>query len=104
MITMDTLEAQLKKVDFNIHGWGRSEAKELVHILHEHEEIHDLVNGYYDGGFALLVATSSRIMLVDKKPLNYLTVEDVRYDMITEIDYSHRLVGAHVNIITGNNK
>ena len=104
MVTMDSLEAQLKKVDFNSNGWGRSEARELVNILHDDEEIYDLVNGYYEAGFALLVATDSRVMIVDKKPLNYLTVEEVRYDMIAEIDYSHRLLTAHVNIATGNNK
>jgi len=104
MITMDSLEAQLKKVNFNINGWGRTEAKELVNILYDHEELHDLVNGYYDGGFALLVATNIRIILVDKKPLNYLTVEDIRFDMISEIDYSHRLIGAHVNVSTTSNK
>ena len=104
MITMDTLEAQLKNVNFNINGWGRSEAKELTNILHDGETILDLVNGFYDGGFAMLVATNLRLILIDKKPLNYLTVEDVRYDMINEIGYSHRLIGAHARVATGNNK
>jgi hypothetical protein len=66
------------------------------------EEIEELVNGYYDAGFALLVATKQRVLLVDKKPLNYLTVEDLRFDMISEFDYSHRIIGAHVSISSGN--
>jgi hypothetical protein len=65
------------------------------------EEIYECVNGIYEGGFALLVATDVRVLLVDKKPLNYLTVEDLRFDMINEIDYSHRLTGARINIATG---
>jgi hypothetical protein len=60
------------------------------------------VNGSYEGGFALLVATDIRVLLIDKKPLNYLTIEDLRFDMINEIDYSHRVFGANVDISTGN--
>ncbi|HSX47612.1 MAG TPA: PH domain-containing protein, partial [Patescibacteria group bacterium] len=42
-----------------------------------------------------------RVLLVDKKPLNYLTVEDMRFDMISEMDYSHRLLGATISISSG---
>ncbi len=101
MVSVETVHNQLEKLHFNVHGWGRSEANELPHILMPDEEIHDLVNGVYEGGFALLVATNMRILLVDKKPLNYLTVEDLRFDMISEIDYSHRVIGANVSISTG---
>ena len=71
-------------------------------IILPDEEIFECVNGIYEGGFALLVATDVRVLLIDKKPLNYLTVEDLRFDMINEIDYNHRVFGAHVDITTGN--
>ena len=101
MISRDALLKQLERLKFNPNGWGRSEVNELVHILLPDEEIEQLVNGYYEAGFALLVATKHRLLLVDKKPLNYLTVEDMRFDMISEFDYSHRLVGAHLTISSG---
>lgn len=101
MVDPQSVEAQLKKIHFNHHGWGRSEAKELPNILLPDEEIHEVANGLYDGGFALLVATDCRVLLIDKKPLNYLTVEDFRFDMINEIDYNHRLFGAHINLSAG---
>jgi hypothetical protein len=101
MVAKDSVEKQLKKINFNANAWGRAEVNELPHILLEHEEIYECVNGVYDGGFALLVATNIRLLLVDKKPMNYLTVEDLRFDMINEIDYSHRLVGARINISAG---
>jgi hypothetical protein len=63
--------------------------------------MYEVANGIYEGGFALLVATNVRVILIDKKPLNFLTVEDLRFDMINEIDYSHRLVGAQISISTG---
>jgi hypothetical protein len=101
MVTKDSIESQLKRIGFNIHGWGRTEAHELPNIILPDEEILDAVNGIYEGGFALCVATDVRVLLIDKKPLNYLTVEDLRFDMINEIDYSHRLFGARITISTG---
>lgn len=101
MVNAQSVEKQLKKLKFNMHSWGRSEARELPGILMEDEEIYEAVNGIYEGGFALLVATDMRVLLVDKKPLNYLTVEDFRFDMINEIDYNHRLFGAHISLSAG---
>jgi hypothetical protein len=101
MVSQQSVEQQLKRIHFNHLSWGTSEAKELHNILLADENILECVNGIYEGGFALLVATDMRVLLVDKKPLNYLTVEDLRFDMISEIDYSHRLFGARISISTG---
>lgn len=101
MVSKQSVDEQLRKLGFNQHGWGRAEIKELPHILLPGEEIYELVNGIYEGGFALVIATDIRLLLVDRKPMNYLTVEDIRFDMISEIDYSHRVFGAHINISTG---
>lgn len=101
MVDVASVESQLKRIKFNWKSWGRAEAKELPHILHPDEKIYECVNGVYDGGFALLVSTDMRVLLIDKKPLNYLTVEDLRFDMINEIDYSHRLLGAKIRISAG---
>ncbi len=102
MVSMKEIEKQLKRIGFNPNAWGRTEIQELHNIILPDEEIYECVNGIYDGGFALLVATNLRVLLVDKKPLNYLTVEDLRFDMINELDYNHRLVGASISISAGN--
>lgn len=101
MVTKESIEEQLKKINYNYNGWGRTEIHELPNIIMPDERIFECVNGIYEGGFALLVATNFRVLLVDKKPLNYLTVEDLRFDMINEIDYSHRMLGARISISTG---
>src|SRR4051812_16256902 len=101
MVSKKTIEKQLKDLGFNIRGWGRGEVDELHKIILPDEEIYEVVNGIYEGGFALLLTTDIRVLLVDKKPLNYLTVEDMRFDMITEIDYSHRVIGANITISAG---
>jgi len=102
MVSKTSVEEQLKRLGFNYHGWGRTEVHELQNIILPDEEIFECVNGIYEGGFAMLLATDVRVLLVDKKPLNYLTVEDLRFDMINEIDYNHRLIGAYIKISAGN--
>src|SRR5882724_875351 len=101
MVSQKSVKEQLRRLGFKHRGWGRAEVSELPNILLADEEIYDLVNGIYEGGFALLVATNVRLILIDKKPLNYLTIEDLRFDMINELDYSHRLLGAQINIASG---
>ena len=101
MVTARSVEQQLKRIGFKRYGWGRGEVSELENILLPGEEIYECTNGIYEGGFALLVSTDVRVLLIDKKPFNYLTVEDLRFDMISEMDYSHRLLGADINISSG---
>lgn len=102
MVSEKVVSEQLKRINFKRHGWGKGELNELAHILLPEEEIYECVNGIYEGGFALLVATDLRVLLIDKKPLNFLTVEDLRFDMINEMDYNHRLFGANISISAGN--
>jgi len=102
MITKQAVEEQLKRIGFNFRLWGRSEVSELGRILMDDEVIAQCVNGQYSNGFAMLVATNHRVLLVDKKPLLYLTVEDLRFDMITEFNYNHRLLDATIRIYTTN--
>ncbi|MBC7708034.1 PH domain-containing protein [Polaromonas sp.] len=102
MVSLKSVEKQLKNIRFNTHSWGKAEISELPNILMDDEKIFECVNGTYEGGFALLCATNIRLLLIDKKPLKFLTVEDLRFDMINQIDYSHRLMGARINVSTGN--
>lgn len=100
-IRLKQLEEQLKRIGCNYKYWGRAEIKELAHVLLPGETVEHCVNGSYEGGFALLAATDQRVLLVDKKPM-YLTLEDIRFDMIVEVDYNHRLMNANVRLCTPN--
>lgn len=101
MVSTQSVQEQLKRLNFVAHVWNRAEVRELPNILLPDEEIYECANGAYEGGLAVLVATNVRVLLIDKKFLNYLTVEDLRFDMINEIDYSHRLMGAYISISAG---
>src|ERR1700760_2018239 len=101
MADLKHLEEQLKRIGCNYRFWGRAELKELANVLLPGEVIEHCVNGQYEGGFALLAATDQRVLLIDKKPM-YLTLEDVRFDMIAEVDYNHRLMNATIFVCTPN--
>jgi hypothetical protein len=101
MVHLHTVEEQLKAIGCNFRFFGRPEIRELTKILLPGETIAQCTNGYYEGGIALLVVTDHRLLLVDRKPM-YLTIEDLRFDMISEIDFSHRLLNATVRIFSTN--
>lgn len=99
MVSLYEVERQLKRIEASFRYWGRAEKLELHKILIPGEEIKVCLNGRYSGGFAMLCATDQRLLLIDKKPM-YLTLEDVRYDMVAEVDFSHRLVDATIRVCT----
>lgn len=99
MISLNQVEEQLKRAGCNFRFWGRSEIRELAKILMPDEMITHISNGKYEGGFALLAATNQRLLLVDRKPL-FMALEDIRYDMIAEIDYSSQLLNSTIKIVT----
>jgi len=99
MVSFSEVEKQLEHVGCNFKLWGRTEIRELSNVLMPEEKIAQAVNGSYEGGFAMLVVTSYRVLLVDRKPM-LLTIEDLRYDMIVEVDFHNRLLGATIKIVT----
>lgn len=101
MVSMREVEEQLQDIGCNFKMWGRSEIRELSNILMPDEKIAQAVNGSYEGGFALLCVTHYRVLLIDRKPM-LLTVEDIRYDMMSGVDFHNRLMGATVRIFTPN--
>lgn len=99
MVTKQEIEKQLKAIGANFNWWGKAEAGELEQVIIPGEQIMYCINGRYEGGFAMLCITNQRAILIDKKPF-YLTIEDIRYDMISELDFDGRLVDATLAIYT----
>jgi hypothetical protein len=103
MVTSHEVQRQLRAIGADFTYWGRAEAAELERVLVPNEKITYCLNGRYEGGFAMLCITDQRIILIDKKPF-YLTLEDLRYDMVSEVDFSQRLLSATITICTVNKK
>lgn len=99
MVTLRQVEEQLERLGCNFKYVGRAEIRELPAILMPEEQIAGAVNGRYSGGGALLVATNFRLLLIDRKPF-FLTIEDIRFDMIAEIDFNARLLNSSAVVIT----
>ena len=101
MVHLKTVEDQLKAIGANFRFFGRPEVRELAKIITPGETIAQAVNGYYEGGFAMLAVTNHRLLLVDRKPL-FLTLEDIRFDMVSEVDFNYRLLNAMIRVYTPN--
>jgi len=101
MIDLFRIERQLVSVGFKNKFFGRPEVKELCNILSPNEVIKHAVMGHYQGGFAIIVATDYRVLLIDKK-VWFLTLEDIRYDMVAEVDFCSRLLDATISVVTFN--
>lgn len=103
MIHPDEVKRQIAEVGANSLLWGRAELRELPKILFQGERLYHVLNGRYEGGFAILCTTNHRVLLIDKKPF-YLTLEDTRYDMISDVQFNHRLLDASIWIGTVHKK
>jgi hypothetical protein len=101
MVHPSIIEARLGELGFRSSRWFKAEIQELEHILMDDEKIIALACGRYFGSFALLVATDLRLLLIDKRVF-FMTVEDTRYDMISEIDYNAQVYNATVTVYTMN--
>lgn len=99
MVSLQTIDAQLAQVGMKNRFFGRPEVRELCHVLAQGEVIKHAVLGQYEGGFGLILTTDRRILLIDKKPW-FLTMEDIRYDMVSEVDFYGRLLDSTVSIMT----
>jgi hypothetical protein len=101
MVHPSMIEARLGELGFRASRWFRAEIHELQHILMDNEKIISLACGRYFGSFALLVATDQRLLIIDKRVF-FMTIEDIRYDMISEIDYNSQAYNATVTVYTLN--
>lgn len=99
MTKSQIVSEQLRQTGSSFRYWGRSEAKELPRLLFPDETIVHALNGRYEKGFALFCATNQRLLLLDKKPL-VLCFEDMRYEMISEVDYTEQLFAASMSLRT----
>ncbi|HEV2403205.1 MAG TPA: PH domain-containing protein [Candidatus Saccharimonadales bacterium] len=101
MVSQSLVDEQLKRAGCNFNFWGRAEVRELPNILMDDEIIQHCLNGRYQGGFATLCATNHRLLLIDRK-LMFLSVEDIRFDMIAELDYTSQFIDGTIHVVTPN--
>lgn len=95
MVSREEVERQLKRLGISRPRLARAEFRELPNIIMPGEVIEKLVVGIYVGGYAILVATNKRMLVIDKMP-GSLIVEDIPYDMISEVEFTYSMMKTQV--------
>ncbi len=78
---------------------SKAEIKHLPKVLLEHETIERFIAGTYSGGYGMLVATSTRLIFIDKKVFELL-VDDIPFSMIAAVEYDIGMFSARVTVFT----
>lgn len=104
MPTIEQIQSQIQKLDGVSSFLAKKEIKELPNILWHDEEVKGLIQGFYNNGNGLLVATNSRLIFINKKLLGGIVVEDFPYDKISSIQYETGLMFGKITIYTSGNK
>ena len=73
-------------------------------ILWDSEQIHDMVQGFYDSGQGLLVSTDRRLLFVNRGLLYGLKGEDFPNEKVTSIQYETKLLFGSITIFASGNK
>jgi hypothetical protein len=103
MPTLEQIKDQIGHLDGASKLLGRKEIKELPAILWEDESVERLVQGTYENGIGVLVATNKRLIFVDKGMVR-LRVEDFPYDKVTSIQYETGWVMGTITIFASGNR
>src|SRR5689334_2209407 len=98
MVTQQAVQQQLDDLGVRYRFFGKAELHELHRILVPNETMTVVVNGFYAGGFATMLATDKRLLVVDKKPF-VLNIEDIRYDMISDVKFESTVLEAQLSVL-----
>lgn len=74
------------------------EVTELPRLLLPGETVTGALSGFYHNGPATLCVTNQRMLLIDKKFIR-LSIEDIRFDSVGEIQYSQQLFLSSLRLI-----
>lgn len=106
-ISNSRIQVQLENIGISKSSspaiWGRKEIEELPSIIPEDEEIFELIQGNYNGGQGILVATNKRLLFVDKGIFYGLKIEDFGLAKITSIQYESGFISADIKIMASGN-
>lgn len=90
---------ELKTAGASRAGLLYSEVNLLPKVLHDDEHIVAVVHGHHEGGFAMLIATNSRVIFLDKKPL-FIKSDELSYDIVGGVNHNKSAFLAAVTLHT----
>ena len=77
--------------------FSQRQLAEIPKMILPDEEVLSVISGFYTAGSAILCITSKRILLIDKKLIR-LNFEDIRFESISEVNYSHQMFVANLKL------
>ncbi len=86
MASIKEVKDQLRALGVPPSVLAKGEVREIPNVLFENETIQKVVYGWYGSGFAVLLATTTRLIFVDKVGFK-LVVADIPYTSIMEVEY-----------------
>ena len=103
------IEAEIRRAPGGEQVLSKATAKRdvlaLPEILADDEAVVRIIEGFYEGGWGVLVATDRRMVFVDKALLGgRVKVEDFPYDRITSIQYDTGFVYGGLTIHAAGNR
>lgn len=93
------IRQELKDLGVSWLGLSLAESHNLPRLIHQDEHLGGVVYGHHTDGYAMLVATDSRVIFYDKKPL-FENVDEVTYDVISGVSLGHAGFGSTVVLHT----
>lgn len=102
---MDETETQIQNLaqKLNMKMMVRKELKKLPSMLHEQEQVLNLVQGRYEGNEGLIVATDRRVLFIDEGLVRSHR-EDFTYERISSIQCSTGMLYGKLTIFASGNK
>lgn len=103
MPTIDEVKVQIKQASGIDSSLWKREVNELPSILAETEGVSAILQGIYDNKLGILIATSTRVLFLDKGLFGGLKVEEFQYEKISSVQFETGLIQGKLKIFTSGN-
>lgn len=103
MLSLEQIQQQIKDACGLDSSLWKREVKELPSILAADEAVEAILQGIYSNSLGVLVATTSRILFVDKGMFGGLKVEEFHYEKISSVQFETGLLQGKLKIFTSGN-
>lgn len=100
MRSLAHIKKELQILGANRRALNSSETRALIKILHKNETIIGFLYGIFEAGSpAIMVATKTRLLYVNKTPGN-LVVDDIPHDMLASVEYNTGVFWGKVTVFS----
>jgi hypothetical protein len=88
---------ELMEAGVTAYGLLKAESRYLPHIINEYEHIQAVIYGQHHNSSAMLVATTERIIYLDKKPMAGY-IDEISYEVVSGIKFDVHTFFAKVTL------